>query len=49
METFVNNFKIIGQGEGQNNLLVHETFHITVNPDGTVTAFFDKASVQCNG
>jgi hypothetical protein len=45
-ETFVNNFRIIGQGPG-NNLLVHENFHITVNPDGTVTSFHDNFTVEC--
>jgi hypothetical protein len=44
--TFVNNFKIIGQGPG-NNFLVHETFHITVTPDGTLTAYVDNFSVKC--
>jgi hypothetical protein len=45
-QTFVNNFKIIGQGPG-NNFLVYETFHITVNPDGTVTAFVDNLKIKC--
>jgi hypothetical protein len=45
-QTFVNNFKIIGQGSG-NNLLIHETFHVTVNPDGTLTAFVDNFSAEC--
>lgn len=44
--TFVNNFKIIGQGPG-NNFLVHENFHVTVNPNGEVTAFVDNFSVEC--
>jgi hypothetical protein len=44
--TFVNNFRIIGQGPG-NNFLVHENFHITVHPDGTVTGFVDNFSVSC--
>jgi hypothetical protein len=44
--TFVNNFRIIGQGPG-NNLLVHDNFHVTVNPDGTVTSFHDNFSVTC--
>src|SRR5215467_3765370 len=44
--TLVNNFRIIGQGTG-NNFLVHETFHITVNADGTMTAFVDNFSVDC--
>jgi hypothetical protein len=45
-QTYENNFKIIGQGPG-NNFLVHETFHITVNPNGTLTAFVDNFSVKC--
>jgi hypothetical protein len=44
--TFVNNFKLIGQGPG-NNFLVHENTHITINADGTVTASFDNLSVDC--
>ncbi|HKZ86269.1 MAG TPA: hypothetical protein VJ793_21765 [Anaerolineae bacterium] len=44
--TFENNFKIIGHGPA-NNLLVHETFHVTVNPDGTVTAFVNNFSSKC--
>jgi hypothetical protein len=44
--TFVNNFRIIGQGPG-NNLLVHENTHITVNADGTVTVFHDNFSIDC--
>ena len=44
--TFVNNFKIIGQGPG-NNFLVHENFHITVNANGEVTASVDNFSVEC--
>jgi hypothetical protein len=44
--SFVNNFRIIGQGP-DNNLLVHENFHITVHPDGTVTGFVDNFSVVC--
>jgi hypothetical protein len=43
---FVNNFKIIGQGPG-NNFLIHETFHVTVNPNGTLTAYVDNFSVVC--
>ena len=44
--TFVNNFRIIGQGAG-NNLLVHETAHITINADGTVTVTHDNFSIDC--
>ena len=44
--TFTNNFRIIGQGSG-NNLLVHQTIHETINADGTVTAVVDNTSVEC--
>ena len=44
--TSVNNFRIIGQGPG-NNFLVHETLHITINADGTRTVFHDNFSVDC--
>lgn len=43
---FVNNFRIIGPGPG-NNLLIHETFHITTNANGTTTVFHDNFSVDC--
>jgi hypothetical protein len=45
-DTFVNNFRIIGQGPG-NNLLVHDNFHITINANGTVTAIHDNFRVDC--
>src|SRR5262249_4633724 len=44
--TFVNNFRIIGQGPG-NNFLVHEVAHVTFNANGTVTASFDNLSIDC--
>ena len=44
--TFVNNFRIIGQGPG-NNFLVHQNVHITVNANGTVTVFVDNFSAEC--
>jgi hypothetical protein len=44
--TFVNNFRIIGQGTG-NNYLVHENFHLTVNANGEVTASVDNFRVEC--
>jgi hypothetical protein len=44
--THVNNFRIIGQGAG-NNYLVHETLHITINADGTLTVFHDNFSIDC--
>ena len=44
--TAATNFRIIGQGSG-NNLLIHENFHSTITPEGNVTAFFDNYSVEC--
>jgi hypothetical protein len=44
--TFVNNFRIIGQGPG-NNFLVHENLHINVNANGTLTVFHDNFSIEC--
>jgi hypothetical protein len=45
-ETDVNNFRLIGQGPG-NNYLVHDNFHVTINANGVVTAAHDNFSVQC--
>jgi hypothetical protein len=44
--TFVNNFRIIGQGPG-NNYLVHETLHLTINANGTVTVSHDNFTIDC--
>ena len=44
--TFVNNFRIIGQGPG-NNFLVHEVIHLTVNANSVVTDNRDNFSFQC--
>jgi hypothetical protein len=45
-ETFINNFRIIGQGTG-NNFLLHENYHVTVNANGTLTAFVDNFRLEC--
>lgn len=45
-QTYVNNFKIIGQKPG-NNYLIHETVHVTVNANGTVTANVSNFSAEC--
>jgi hypothetical protein len=45
-QTYVNNFRIVGQGP-DNNYLVHQTYHITVNAKGQVTAQVDNFSVEC--
>jgi hypothetical protein len=44
--TFINNFRLIGQGP-DNNLLVHQTIHTTINANGTVTSVVDNTSVEC--
>ena len=44
--TFVNNFRMIGQGPG-NNFLVHENFHVTVNANGEVTADVGNFRIEC--
>ena len=45
-DTYVNNFRIIGQGPG-NNYLVHETIHVTINANGDVTTYIDNFTVDC--
>jgi hypothetical protein len=45
-ETYVNNFRIIGQGPG-NNFLVHETMHITINANGDLKVWHDNFSAEC--
>jgi hypothetical protein len=45
-ETYVNNFRIIGQGSG-NNFLVHENMHLTVTANFEITADVDNVSVEC--
>jgi hypothetical protein len=45
-ETYVNNFRIIGQGP-DNNYLVHYTLHITINQNGDITADVENISVGC--
>ena len=45
--TFVNNFKIIGPGP-DNNLLVHENVHVTIDANGNVTTTVDNLSVECS-
>ena len=45
-QTFVNNFRIIGQGPG-NNYLVHENFHLTINANGEVSTVHDNFRVEC--
>lgn len=44
--TFVNNYRLIGQGPG-NNLLIHQTILINFNSNGDVTASVDHTTVEC--
>jgi hypothetical protein len=46
VHTFVNNYRMIGQGPG-NNLLVHETWHLTVNANNEVTAVVSNIKFEC--
>jgi len=45
--TFINNFRIIGQGP-DNNLQVHQTVHVTINANGVVTTVVNNTSVECH-
>jgi hypothetical protein len=44
--SFINNFRIIGQGRG-NNFQVHENTHVTINANGDVTVDHTNAKVTC--
>ena len=44
--TFINNFRVIGPGP-DNNLLVKQTVHVTVNANGEVTSEVDNTSAEC--
>ncbi len=45
-DSFVNNYRMIGQGPG-NNFLVHENVHVTYNANGTLTADVDNFRAEC--
>ena len=44
--TYVNNFRIIGQGAA-GNYLVHDTYHVTFNANGTMAVSHDNFGVEC--
>ncbi len=46
IDTFVNSFNIIGTA-GAESFQVHNTIHVTVNSNGTLTADVDNSSVTC--
>jgi hypothetical protein len=45
-DTFVNNFKIIGEGSTQ-NFLETDVIHVTVNAKGQVTASVEQSILRC--
>jgi hypothetical protein len=45
-DTFVNNFKIIGEGTAP-NFLETDVVHLTVNANGVVTATVEKSMIRC--
>jgi len=45
-DTFINNFRIIGQGPG-NNYTIHHNIHVTINANGDVTADVDNFKAEC--
>jgi hypothetical protein len=44
--TFLNNFRIIGQGPG-NNFVLHQDFHVTYNAKGVLATTHTNFSVAC--
>ena len=44
--TTIDSFKLIPQ-EGGDSLLLHQNTHVTIHPDGTVTAIVDNARLEC--
>ena len=44
--TYINNFRMIGQGKAP-NFNLHVTWHLTMNANGEVTADFIKEEVTC--
>jgi hypothetical protein len=45
-DTFVNNFKIIGEGSAP-NFLQTDVIHLTLNANGDVTATVEKSMIRC--
>ena len=48
VETMINNYHVIGQGQATNGNL-HETVHYTVNANGDVTAYVTDYNFDCQG
>ena len=45
-ENFQRQYLLIGPGP-DNNFTVHQTGHVTLTPDGDITADFDKITIEC--
>ena len=45
-ESYTNNFRIIGQG-ADNNYIIQEVYHITINANGAVTTLVDNFTADC--
>jgi hypothetical protein len=43
--TYINNYRFLGQGQAP-NLTIHETWHVTVNANGTLTAVVDNVKIS---
>ncbi len=46
-KTFTDNFRLIGQGP-DNDFIVQETVHYTINANGKMTVNFDNYTEECN-
>jgi hypothetical protein len=46
--TFTNTFLLVSRG-AQNNLLMQITQHVTVTPDGVMTAEVENITFECSG
>ena len=44
--SLINNFRFIGAGPN-NNLLIHEEAHLTINATGVVSVFVDRLTEEC--
>lgn len=44
--SFVNNFRLVGPGPG-NNLQVHQVTHITINENGLITSIVTQSNTTC--
>ena len=45
--TFVNNFRMIGTGQGAVSFHVHQTIHVTLDNNGNPTAQVNNTRITC--